>query len=358
MVHDEVKMAIDPNPSNRIENLLSYFEILVRRRWIALGVFSSIFILTLVYLLTVTPVYTATTTILPPVESKQSGISIIAEQFINVPQTKGLNTPPIYREILSSRPLILNVLKRKFRSEKTGEEALLIDILDIQGNTPYERFEMGYEHMVSSMVFVMLTRQTGITALSVESTEPQLSADIANALVEELNTFTLSFISEKASKNRIFIESRLEETDSLLRKAEEELKAFRKTNKRIEKSPELQLEYGRHLRQVKMQEEVFLTLNKEREIVRIEEVKDMPLINVLNMAVAPLKKSRPARIRIAIVMAILAAVTGIAMAFLADKVAIHRSNDKVMRRLHSMLAVLRNDYVGLRWRLLRWRRKS
>ena len=44
--------------------------------------------------------------------------------------------------------------------------------------------------------------------------------------------------------------------------AEEKLKAFRETNKRIENSPQLQLEQGRIAREVRVQEEVYLTLKK------------------------------------------------------------------------------------------------
>ena len=64
---------------------------------------------------------------------------------------------------------------------------------------------------------------------------------------------------------------------------------------RIENSPERQLEQGILLRELKVQEEIYLTLKKEMEISKIEEVKSLPLIQILDKATVPTEKSKPKR---------------------------------------------------------------
>ena len=113
----------------------------------------------------------------------------------------------------------------------------------------------------------------------------------------------------------MYSKERLVATLSLLEKAEGDLKVLREKNKRIEKSPDLQLEQGRLVREVRVQEEVYLTLKKELEIVKIEEVKSLPTIRVLDEAVAPIIKSKPNRKLIMVVARFLALLLGVAVAF-------------------------------------------
>ena len=89
------------------------------------------------------------------------------------------------------------------------------------------------------------------------------------------------------------MKKRLETVKKELRKAEEELKRFRERNRVIQQSPELQMEYGRLQRQVTLKQEVYTTLQTEREMAEIELVKETPVINVLDEAVAPEQRAKP-----------------------------------------------------------------
>ena len=66
-----------------------------------------------------------------------------------------------------------------------------------------------------------------------------------------------------------------------------------------ERDPESSLveafEEGRIRRQVEIRQEVYLTLRREYETARIEEVNDVPIITVVDAAVPPVEKSWPKR---------------------------------------------------------------
>ena len=72
------------------------------------------------------------------------------------------------------------------------------------------------------------------------------------------------------------------------------------------KVPEAGLEYVRRLREVKYYESVFELLAKQFEIAKIDEARDASIVQVLDRAVVPDKKSGPHRALIVIVTTVLA----------------------------------------------------
>ncbi|MCX5801662.1 MAG: Wzz/FepE/Etk N-terminal domain-containing protein [Candidatus Eisenbacteria bacterium] len=72
--------------------------------------------------------------------------------------------------------------------------------------------------------------------------------------------------------------------------------------------PRLALEYGRLLRDVKIQETLFGLLTEQHEQAKIQEAKDTPTIQILDVAKVPEKKSRPKRLIILAIAGCLGAV--------------------------------------------------
>ncbi len=65
--------------------------------------------------------------------------------------------------------------------------------------------------------------------------------------------------------------------------------------------PMLALQYGRLLRELKIQETLFRLLTEQYEHAKIQEVKDTPTIQILDAARPPDKKSRPKRLIILVI---------------------------------------------------------
>lgn len=84
------------------------------------------------------------------------------------------------------------------------------------------------------------------------------------------------------------------------------------------KLPELGLDYMRKVREVKYQETLFELLAKQYEIAKIDEAKDAAIIQVVDKAVTPERKSKPKRALIVILVTMLAFFMGILLAFLRE----------------------------------------
>ena len=79
--------------------------------------------------------------------------------------------------------------------------------------------------------------------------------------------------------------------------------------------PELGLEYTRSVREVKYQEALFEMFAKQFELAKVDEAKEGTLLQVLDTAVVPDKKSKPQRSLLVALTGILAAIFAVLYAF-------------------------------------------
>ena len=75
--------------------------------------------------------------------------------------------------------------------------------------------------------------------------------------------------------------------------SENKLTNFRKKHPMSLDTPELQLQRLRLIREVEVNQEVFITLRNQLEIAKIEESKERLFINILDIAEPSIKKTHP-----------------------------------------------------------------
>jgi uncharacterized protein involved in exopolysaccharide biosynthesis len=120
--------------------------------------------------------------------------------------------------------------------------------------------------------------------------------------------------------------------NSDLARVEEELSALRSELKRLEgskpldsgiivptqKVPASGMEYVRRVRSVKYHETVLELVARQFEIAKIDEAKDTAIIQVLDVATVPEKRSWPKPIRFTVIAAVAYMLGGLALALLLD----------------------------------------
>ena len=201
----------------------------------------------------------------------------------------------------------------------------------------------------------------GTISVTVEDRDPRRAAQMANAFLEELDRYNIEKRNSQARRTREFLERRVADTDSLLRRAETVLRKYQETqkavapvgpgtgdiqaaadvmsrklalevrlgvlrgylqedndqvvqartelealNSRIATLPELQSDLARFTRDYKVQEQLLLLLTGELEQARIRETMDTPTVQVLDPAVPPERHSRPKRLIVSVLAGLLA----------------------------------------------------
>ena len=154
--------------------------------------------------------------------------------------------------------------------------------------------------------------------LTISGSEPLFVRDFATALIEELDAHQREYNKTKTSETRQFIEERILDTRKELEAVEETLKDFTDRNRRIENSPALQLERQRLAREVAVLTGVFTTLKQHLETTKIEEVKELDYVIVLDPPEAPLSPSKPRKKRMVILAGFLGIGLGIAIGFVLE----------------------------------------
>ena len=105
--------------------------------------------------------------------------------------------------------------------------------------------------------------------------------------------------------------------------------------------PAASLEYLRKLREVRYHESLFELLAKQREAASLDEAKSAPLIQVVDPAEAPERKSGPSRILIVLGFAVFGCILGVARAIIQSVLVTLRRSPEQAARLAELQCAIR-----------------
>lgn len=254
----------------------------------------------------------------------------------------------VYPDIIKSRTLARVLLERKFDTEEYGPQKSLLQILTYGNEEP----EVGLDTLMKygietylEMIEVEQDRSSSIYTLTVNAFEPQFSAELCAALIEELDKHQRKYKTEKVRETRLFIEGRIVEVQKELEHAEEALKDFRDRNRQIQGSPALQLEQERLTRETSVLTGVFTTLKQQLEMTKIDEVKESALVQVLDPPEAPLYRDKPKRKLSVLLSLILGFGFAIVVAFIREYAS--NSDEEEKGKLREIVELTKNNIVDL-----------
>lgn len=298
--------------------LLVFVQILLQRWRVVLGLPTVAAVLSVFLALALPRRYTATVSFVPEetaVPRLASGLAGLSSQFGFMLVPPGSRSSRFYADLVQTRELAETILLSRYRDPRSpaaADSVRLLDLLDLPRGNSQDSLERGATRL-KRMVGVRLNSQTSVVEIRVRSAWPRLSADVANRFVSALNTFNSTIRTSQARQRRLFLEIRVAEAQQQLETAENALRQFYERNRLWQQSPELVVEEGRLRRQLEVQQQVYLTLRQEYENARIQEVNDIPVITVVDSAVAPRRPSQP---RLELVVLLGTAVGVIAALFL------------------------------------------
>jgi uncharacterized protein involved in exopolysaccharide biosynthesis len=378
--------AIRPETETEEEiNLLELLRVIVRNLPLIAKITAAAVILSVLYSLTLTNIYTAKATLLPPQKDSGGGAAALLASMGGglAGLAGGLGgSADLYIGLLKSRTVTDAVIKRldlnvEFKSKNADSTRTTLQSL--------VKFQAGKD---------------GIITITADYKDPAKAALLANTFIDELQKKSQQLNLTKASTERSFLEKRLVVVKQDLKTAEEEMKSFQEKNKTIkadsqaaaaiegiarmraeivskevqlaalrnsmtDESPEVSallaglsrlrkqlgsmsgsgeggvipsvgsapsigMEYIRRLRELKTQEALFEQLTKQFELAKINEARDSSSIQVLDEAVAPLRKSKPKRALIVILATVTAFFCSVFVVFIKEYLAKLSPEDRVI----------------------------
>ncbi|HET9948753.1 MAG TPA: Wzz/FepE/Etk N-terminal domain-containing protein [Longimicrobiales bacterium] len=266
------------------------------------------------------PTYTTQASFRPHgTESSSSQLTALASQFgVNVSGSVEEASPAFYAELLRSREILARIAGKTFQLEG-GAPTELAELLEIDEEEPALRLRDTIEKLRESVLSVETGRETGVVTLEVTTKWPELSRDIAERLLDEIARFNLSTRQSQAAAERAFIEERVDSARDALLEAEAAMQAFLQANRRIDDSPDLLFQRDRLERDISLRQQVYTRLVQAFEEARIAEVRDTPVITLLQPPFLPPPDDR--RLLLVIALAtVLGGMAGVVLAFVVEAV--------------------------------------
>jgi uncharacterized protein involved in exopolysaccharide biosynthesis len=233
--------------------------------------------------------FTSAASFMPQSQSRMSSLASLASQFgVSVPISDPGRSPAFYATLITSKPLLANVVKQRFQAS-TGAGVMLVDYLHAGGSNADQRIQAATEKLLRRMS-ASVDQKAGLVRLEVTLRDARLSRDVACALIAEVDSFNLKSRQSQASAERHFTEQRLAQALAESRQSQDALQAFLQRNRDFRTSPQLSFEYDRLADNVSLRQALYTTLAQAYEQARIEEVRDTPVITLVE---APMLPARP-----------------------------------------------------------------
>lgn len=392
--NDDRDPADAPAAEQRDEDVsfLGLAIVLAKHKWLVLGLPLAAAVVTAVYALFLTPIYTASTKILPPQQNQTSALALVGQLGALTGLAGGLGAKganELYIAMLKSRTVADAMIERFDLRKLYGTDGMEATRTALAGKT------------------LVAASKEGIISISVDDPDPKRAAMLANAYVDELYKLNATLAVTEASQRRLFFERQLAQVRDNLAKAEglakqaidkggvaqvetfgrtmiettarlraqlsvkeiqigamrtfatenhpeytlalKELDAIRRELAKLEggrndageEASGRGMENFRLLRNVKYYETMFELLAKQYEIARIEEAKDASLIQVLDKAIEPEMRSKPRRAQMVLLAALAAAVVAAGIAFVIEAMRNAASQPGQSQRLQTLLSYLR-----------------
>jgi uncharacterized protein involved in exopolysaccharide biosynthesis len=271
--------------------------------------------------------FQVTSTFMPQTsESGAAGLAGLAAQFgISVGGGGGggesLN---FYAELPTSRDILRDLARTPLRLPG-GDSGSVMDYFEVEGETPDARLRAAVTKL-EQVVTASPDLKANTVIVRTEARHPRVAELMNRRLLDLINTFNLERRQSRASNERRFTQQRMDEARSDLATAEERLQRFL-TGNRMLMSPQLQYERLKLERDVQVQQEVYLSLRKAYEEARIDEVRDTPVITVIETPEGAARPAGTGRALGAVIGLVVGGLLGVILAFMVEFVRRQRLAD-------------------------------
>lgn len=327
-----------------------------RRRWIitwALTV-GALAVLLLVFR---KPTYTSSASfILQTADQGRSTLAGLAGQLgVQLPGAASTaQSPQFYSDLVQTRSILGPIVTDSFSLAQGMRPESFLKLFPVPGTTPGARYEAGVLLLSRSVVHVRVSKSTGMLTLEVTTPWPTVSEQIATRVLDRVNEFSLRMRQSQAAADLRFNEEQLAESRDSLLVAEDRLAEFQEANRQFN-SPVLAFTRERLQRAITLDQQVYMSIVQATEDARLRELRDTPVITIIESPIVPASPDPRGRLRRAFLGVILGSLLGFITAWLGALTGpARRQRSSKLTEFWQLLGDLRRDLS--RW--LPFRRRA
>jgi uncharacterized protein involved in exopolysaccharide biosynthesis len=315
---------VNPTDPERELDLFGLATALLRQARLTLGVPTALVTIVALFIFFAPRRYTAGVVFVPTGSAGAgSQIAGLAAQFgIGGGGAGASESPDFYADLVRSRAILQTVVTQQFRPGE-GEPFDLIAAFEVDSTAPDLMREEAAEEL-RDRLSVSVAPKTGTVSVRVWTTDPDLSVQIVQRILDELDRYNRLGRQSQAREERQFLQGRMDSAQAELRAAQDRMQAFLQRNRDFAGSPQLQFQHQRIQQDLIVQQGLYTSLVQAFEQARMEEVRGTPVITIVQ---PPLRPARPDARRLVVrvfMTGVLGLFLGAALAVAAESLARRR----------------------------------
>jgi uncharacterized protein involved in exopolysaccharide biosynthesis len=302
-------------------SVLRVANALLRHSRATIGFPIVVVVLVILFTLLLPRSFTSSAALMP--QSEESALSqfasFAADLGMPLSTSSSAQSPEFYESLLRTRGLLEAAVSTEYVFA-TGDDpaaeprrGTLVELYGMNDPDPRRRVEDAIDQLDEDLS-TQADAVIGTLNLAVQTRVPDLSRAVAERLLELVDEFDAETRQTRAAAERVFVGSRLESARAELLGMEDSLESFLEANRRYQSSPNLRFEYERLQRRVALRQQVASSLAIAYEEARVEEVRDTPVLTVVDPPRRPVKPDSRGIVLKALVAFILALIAGSAWA--------------------------------------------
>lgn len=238
----------------------------------------------------------------------------VAGQFGFLGLGAGPRAPTFYRDLLLSRRTLTALITTSIHVP--GQPGQLVPVYKVYSRGHIDsltrRSTEDVLRILGRRIETTVDERTSVIRVELGGPDPEQAAETLDSLLSLTNQFAVSNLRTRASQRREFVETRAAEARANLELAEDSLRRFNERNRRITDSPTLQFEEARLRRRVDLRQDLYVALSRELDQARIDEVRDTPILDVIDAPVPPSRHEAPNRRALTLLAALFGALAAVA----------------------------------------------
>ncbi len=241
--------------------------------------------------------YMAQSRFSPAAQSTENGglLGMAAQLGVGMQAGRQNESVDFYADLLRSREVLDSLAATSFRftAEPDDRDTLsgtYIQLYQFKGRNDFDRTYRA-RRKLEATVSVTLKRQSGLVTVQVRAKWGRLAEQMNRRLLDIINEFNLQRRRTTAGSERAFLESRLQAVGAELADDQATLRLFLERNRAYQDDPRLSLEMQNRSRKVDQTQQIYQGLLTQFERARADEVRDTPLITIVEAPEGSRKRS-------------------------------------------------------------------
>lgn len=317
---------------NKSEIDIYYIINVLWRYKIFITIFTFVIAVTsIIYVLTTTRYYMSSISIYPITKDQGGPLKEIAVSLGLGVKPDGFYLP----DVIFSRRVLKRVINKKYKTEAFKDSVNLIQFWKL------DKLELSKNRIMDAALYRLKNsmslredKETTLITLKAITKEKYLSADIVQSFIDNVTYYLQNELRTKITDSIIFTSERLVQVRVELLEKEHDLLVFKEKNAKLV-SPYLSQEHGRKLKAINLIHGVEVLLKKQLELLKIEEVRAKPVMNVLDKPDIYEKHIRPKGRNIVITSTTMAFLISFGLCLLKEKL----QRDDIFRNLKESIGI-------------------